>query len=79
MIATPSYLFALEAIANAFGRPFRLDFIVERTCRLSEWRHYDWGLEVWDQAELVSGDKCRNWNFFMGPFRIDASRTYKAA
>lgn len=38
-------LIALETIANVLGRPFRLDFYFEQTCRLIEVGNYQWSIE----------------------------------
>lgn len=38
-------LIALETIANTLGRPFRLDFYFEQTCRLNELGSYQWSIE----------------------------------
>lgn len=54
-------LIALETIANALGRPFRLDFYFERTCGLTDHRNHVWAFE----RSISAGEPSK---VFAGPF-----------
>lgn len=70
-------LIALETIANAFGRPFGLDFYFEQTYSLTDWRSFDWGIERHNQDTRTG--KAVSHTLYAGPFQLGVSKSYRMA